>query len=256
MYILYFLIAFIATLIGSIIGMGGGIIIKPILDNISSYPVDQINFLTSCTVLAMAIVTTSINSKNKLKPFSCDSSFIIIGSIIGGYLGESSFDMLLMYLDNSEIVTKVQASILVIILVLVIVVNKVKFNFSIEKTGLNLIISGLLMGIISSFLGIGGGPINMAILLLGFNFPIKKAAMYSTVTILFTQISGLITLMLTVGISKFDKSMLIVMVPAAIIGGILGSKLTKFFSNTIISFIFTIVICGLILLNLSTIILG
>ncbi len=53
----YFIICFIATTIGGISGIGGGVIIKPVLDSFSSMGVASISFLSGCTVLSMSVVS-------------------------------------------------------------------------------------------------------------------------------------------------------------------------------------------------------
>ena len=46
-------ITFIATIVGAISGIGGGVIIKPVMDAILKLPVETISFLSGTTVLAM-----------------------------------------------------------------------------------------------------------------------------------------------------------------------------------------------------------
>ncbi|MFR9254508.1 MAG: hypothetical protein ACLVJ6_02695 [Merdibacter sp.] len=50
MYALFFLISFGASIIGAICGIGGGIIIKPVMDAFGALDVSIINFLSGCTV--------------------------------------------------------------------------------------------------------------------------------------------------------------------------------------------------------------
>ena len=57
MFILYLLIALLATFIGSMTGMGGGIIMKPIMDALSHFDSASINILSSVTVFAMSLVS-------------------------------------------------------------------------------------------------------------------------------------------------------------------------------------------------------
>jgi hypothetical protein len=51
-FILLFFVSLLASIVGSISGIGGGVIIKPVMDSFSLFPVSTINFLTSCTVLS------------------------------------------------------------------------------------------------------------------------------------------------------------------------------------------------------------
>ena len=57
MPILYFFISFGASIVGAISGIGGGVIIKPVLDGLSSSGVSTISFLSGSTVLSMTTVT-------------------------------------------------------------------------------------------------------------------------------------------------------------------------------------------------------
>ena len=54
---LYLCISLFATVIGSISGIGGGVIIKPVLDSLSPFGIATISFLSSCTILSMTTVT-------------------------------------------------------------------------------------------------------------------------------------------------------------------------------------------------------
>ena len=56
-YILYFLIAIGATTVGSMTGMGGGVIIKPLMDVIQGVDVETIGVLSSITVFCMSVVS-------------------------------------------------------------------------------------------------------------------------------------------------------------------------------------------------------
>ena len=51
-YVLFFIISFLASIAGAICGIGGGVIIKPLLDSFGLMDVKTISFLSGCTVLA------------------------------------------------------------------------------------------------------------------------------------------------------------------------------------------------------------
>lgn len=61
--VVFFLICFFASIIGAICGIGGGVIIKPVLDAFGVMDVATISFLSGCTVLSM---TTYSVIKSKL----------------------------------------------------------------------------------------------------------------------------------------------------------------------------------------------
>ena len=52
--LLFFAVSFIASIVGAICGIGGGVIIKPVLDLFGWASVSAISFLSGCTVLAMS----------------------------------------------------------------------------------------------------------------------------------------------------------------------------------------------------------
>lgn len=61
--VIYFLIIFCASTIGSISGMGGGVIIKPALDFIGYHSLSSITFYSSVAVLTMAFPLHINNTK-------------------------------------------------------------------------------------------------------------------------------------------------------------------------------------------------
>ena len=56
-FFLYFLIAIGATTVGSLTGMGGGVIIKPVMDVMGAYDAATIGVLSSITVFSMSVVS-------------------------------------------------------------------------------------------------------------------------------------------------------------------------------------------------------
>lgn len=103
---------------------------------------------------------------------------------------------------------------------------------------------------LASLLGIGGGPINVSVLMLLFSLPIKEATVYSICTIFFSQFAKLITIALTTGFGQYDLTVLWFVVPAAIIGGSLGAKLSNVLSPNKVTVVFQGVILLVLLINL------
>ncbi|WP_373282944.1 sulfite exporter TauE/SafE family protein [Macrococcus hajekii] len=113
-------------------------------------------------------------------------------------------------------------------------------------------IATLALGLVSTLLGIGGGPINVSLLMLLFGLSIKEATIYSIVTIFFSQLSTLTTTFVTVGTDQFDLSYLMSIIPAAVIGGYVGSVFNKRLSDSVVSRVFlsvTFLVIGLNLIN-------
>lgn len=96
MLFIYFSIAICATILGSLAGLGGGIIIKPILDTIGNYNLSTVGILSSVTVFSMALVSTIEHFKSGFK-INCSIGILSIASILGGGVGEKLFNLFLLF---------------------------------------------------------------------------------------------------------------------------------------------------------------
>lgn len=107
-----------------------------------------------------------------------------------------------------------------------------------------------MLGFLASLLGIGGGPINVSLLMLLFSLPIKEATVYSICTIFFSQFAKLLTIALTTGFSRYDLTILWFVIPAAVIGGLLGAKFSKILSPEKVTIVFQGVVLLVLFINL------
>ncbi|MEG0330254.1 MAG: sulfite exporter TauE/SafE family protein [Longicatena sp.] len=247
--IIYFVVILIATFLGAIAGLGGGVIIKPILDFVGAHDINTISFLSSSAVFTMAFYSTIKQLFNKVKLDYVVVLLISVGAIIGGNWGGSLFSYVLT-IYNPTIVKCAQSLILAVLLIAVLI--NVNGNFKTYKIKNKILVVGvgLLLGIISTFLGIGGGPINVAVFIMFFSVDIKKATVYSIATILFSQGSKLVTIASTTGFGIFDLNLLWYTLPAALLGGILGTYINKKATTTIVHKIFIYSVVFIILLNI------
>jgi len=225
--ILYFLVIIAASAIGAIAGMGGGVIIKPILDFIGYHPVISVSFYSTVAVFAMSIASTIRQIKSGPN-FRWQMIFwISLSAVVGGVLGNIVFEELLLRLRNDGLVTEIQIVITVISLGFAFLY----MNFNWKSWALNhafyYVICGFSLGFLASLLSIGGGPINVALMMLMFGINIKEATIYSICTIFFSQLAKLVTIGLGSGFSEHDLSILWFIVPAAILGGTIGAKLSQ-----------------------------
>lgn len=232
MIILVFLICFAASTIGGICGIGGGVVIKPLLDAIGIMPVSTVSFLSGLTVLAMACINVYKNRKGG----ELDAKRSIplgIGAAIGGILGKQMFSSLKAAVNADQIVGAVQAIVLGILvlgtLAYVIFKNRIKSR-NVSGTIVPVLI-GLFLGICSSFLGIGGGPMNLAVLYYFFSMNTKQAAVNSILIILLSQIASLIMTIATNTVPEFTWGNLIAMVSAGALGGFISARLHKKLSS-------------------------
>lgn len=255
-YIAFLLISFLASIIGAICGIGGGVIIKPVLDVFGVASVATISFLSGCTVLSMSCysVIKGVISKEQKVDMAVDTP-LAIGAVVGGILGKELFSYIQRAAENADRVGGVQAICLGIItlgtLIYTIFKNKIKSRNI--KSPLVCIILGLLLGVMSSFLGIGGGPINLVVLYYFFSMETKKAAQSSLYIILFSQAASLIMTLVTGSVPPFEWLMLILMVAGGIAGGILGRIINKKISSDTVSKLFMglmAVIIGICIYNM------
>lgn len=247
--VIYGTIIAIATFLGAFVGLGGGVIIKPMLDLIGHDTIDVVNFISSCAVFSMSISSTIRHLIAKTKINFKLIIEISVGAIIGGYLGTTLFDYLLSQFNNS-LLKGIQGIILgTLLLASVIYINLKKRKSFNVKNPICVVIVGLSLGLIASFLGIGGGPINVAFLVLFFSMSMKEAAVYSVGTIFFSQISKLITTAATGSIPQFDIITLIVAIVCAVLGGIFGARLNKKSNEKAIKIVFTVFVAGISIVN-------
>lgn len=249
-YIIYFIIIMFATSVGSLSGMGGGVIIKPSLDALSYSNLDNINFYSSLAVLTMSIVSIIKKSRQGDKIAGKQLFAIATGSILGGKLGLQIFKNALSYFPNDNIVKLIQIVITVIILSLSIYyMSKCKFTFNLNSYFIYFVVS-MGLGIVSTFLGIGGGPINVSLFILIFGVSMKSATLYSISTIFFSQLSKNFIDFFVTGISGYNLYPLIVIIPAAILGGNLGTRINIKSSNEFVRKAYNIITMFVILLNI------
>lgn len=250
--LVYGIIILTACIVGALSGIGGGVIIKPVLDLFGFHTVEIVGFIASCSVFAMSISSSvkQIRAKTKIQPKIV--LLIAAGSITGSIIGNTIFDAVFNRFD-ANIVKGIQSAILASFLIFVIVYINKKNAKSFKLTNPALIIvTGLFLGLISAFLGIGGGPINMAFLVLLFSFSVKESTVYSIAIIIFSKLSQLITIFINNQFKPYIEywPIILVAVVAALAGGIIGAKLNKKLSNKTITRALSAVLALIIVINI------
>lgn len=227
--LVYFFIAIAATTLGSLTGMGGGVIIKPVLDMIGEYEVSTINLLSGLTVFSMSLVSISQHIFKRTKIDFAVAIPLALGGILGGTLGKTIFSLVVKQISQKNLITGIQNIVLALLILVVFVymINKEKIKSFEIRGKICLAAVGIFLGMISSFLGIGGGPINVALLVFLLGYPTKSATVCSLIIILFSQASSLLSTCFSNGFAGKDLSVLPGMIPGAILGGLLGAKLNR-----------------------------
>lgn len=231
-FFMYFVVVLIATTVGALTGMGGGIILKPLMDMIGQYDAATIGILSSFTVLTMSCVSLIKQKKQQVKVDRTIALSLASGSIVGGYWGDVLLTKSIYWLSNSIVVVaqNISLSFLLVVVICYIHFQHILPTLRARHFGVGFCV-GILAGTISTFLGIGGGPINVAMLLFVFSVDIKQAVVNSLITIFFAQVAKLLSIVAAGSLTEYDLSALIAMLPAAIMGGWVGSKMNKQFSD-------------------------
>lgn len=238
---LFFVVSFLASIVGAICGIGGGVVIKPVLDMLQMGDAATINFLSGCTVLSMSLYSVGksmVAGDGKVEMST--GTPLAIGAAVGGVVGKQLFSTVKALFHGSPAVGGVQAVALGIITLGTLVYTLKKSSITTHRTDNKIIclVIGLALGIMSSFLGIGGGPINLVVLGYCFSMDTKTAAANSLYIILFSQIASLLTTFITASVPSFDVLALILMVAGGIGGGIVGRKFNRKMNNQAVDKLF------------------
>ena len=265
LYFLAAIICFFSSVIGSICGVGGGIIIKPVLDSLGIMNAAQVSFLSSMTVLSMSAYNTAANlavqhrkEKNSW-PETADgfSGFdretdipIAVGAASGGIAGKLLFQLIQSNSGKTETVRIVQTTVLLILVAITLALyirKKYLSTYRISNSAACAAV-GLSLGIMASFLGIGGGPFNLIVLYIVFTMDTKRSVRVSLLIILFSQIANLIYSAISGSIPDISVFMLILMIACGITGGIAGKKINGKLDSHKVDILFMVLLAVIIII--------
>lgn len=253
MEIVCLLVCMASTMIGAISGIGGGVIIKPMLDMTLPLDMSRISLISSLAVLSMSLFSVGKNYVKKQRQALdlCIAVPLAAGSAVGGTVGKAAFNAVTALLAADAMVKIVQ-NVLLFALMLVVLISALRKKEKKEPprrapwTGL---VVGLILGILAAFLGIGGGPLNMLALTGFYGMLHKEGALYSLFVIIFSQTAG-ITTALASGSVMPQAALIITACLAGILGGVIGRRLAAGMSNRAVkslyngALVFILIICG------------
>ena len=256
-YLIIVLVCFFSSVTGAICGIGGGVIIKPVLDTTGVMAVTTVSFLSGCTVLSMSVVSLYKNMKAK-KTFTFDKLFatvLALGGVLGGLVGKELYQNIVDGLTDSSRVGAIQAFVLMLVTAgtLIYTIFKEKIHTKNVKSKAVVFGIGVVLGIMSSFLGIGGGPINLVVLFFFFSMETKQAAMYSIYVILFSQIASLASAVFKGNVPAFELPVLVLMILCGVLGGLVGSRVNKKIDNKTVDRLFMGLMALIICINIYNI---
>ena len=106
-----FAICLMSSAIGGVCGIGGGVVIKPVLDAAGIMSVSTASFLSGLTVLAMSVISVYKNrGANELD--TRRSVPLGIGAAVGGVVGKQLFELIKRAAGADRLVGAAQAVLL------------------------------------------------------------------------------------------------------------------------------------------------
>lgn len=253
---IFFLICFLASAVGAVCGIGGGVIIKPVLDAFGILDVETISFLSGCTVLSMtAYAVLKSRAGGNAKGDKKVRFPMAAGAALGGLAGKELFSFVASLSPDRNRVGAVQAFCLLLVTAgtLVYTLFKDRIHTQHVKAPAGCILIGISLGILSSFLGIGGGPVNLVVLFFFFSMSTKEAAESSLYIIFFSQTASLLSSLATGSIPEFPVKLLVLMVCGGILGGVCGRAANKRMEERIVDRLFIGQMVLMILINIYNI---
>lgn len=221
-----FLICFLSTGMGRVSGAGGGVLIKPALDVSSAFSIPATSLLSSFSVWSMTACTLVRLRKNPISVQWNRTIPLSAGAALGGSLGHLLFAKAIQQFPHMEQVGQIQNACLLILMFLIAFSLYRNWKYSKPFGLLFCILLGILLGTLSAFLGIGGGPLNVAALTLFLSMQPKEAALHSLLIIFFAQTINLIPYV-------FESNLPVqpLLLPIAGTAGILGATCGEWVSN-------------------------
>ena len=212
------LLGFAAGILGSMIGLGGGIIVVPVLTFLGFPPtVAASNSLFAA--LSNAIASTISYSKQKRIEFSLGLKLGLLtvpGTVLGAVISS----------DVSSEIFKILFGIILVFSAAYIFLRK-KLETKEKTLSKQMIVfaigASFFAGIVSSFFGIGGGIIFVPLMVVGMGMAMKRAAPTSQLILLFASLSGVIVHSI-LGHPDFLQAGLLAI--GSFFGGLVGARLS------------------------------
>ena len=178
--------------------------------------------MTGYSIIKAQVARESVIEKRVSTPLG-------LGAALGGLAGKQLFDGIRALFANPDTVGAIQAAALFVVTLgtLIFTIKKQKIQTLRIKGPVKCAVIGLGLGMMSSFLGIGGGPINLAVLFYFFSMDTKTAAQNSLYIILFSQLASFLFTILRGTVPDLPKLLLACMMCCGVLGGIVGRRINR-----------------------------
>lgn len=229
-------VCFLASTLGPLCGIGGGVIIKPIVDSLGVMGMATTSFLSSLTVLTMSLSTLAQQGWARARhperpatPYPPTALPLSIGAATGGVAGKVVFNAIHGSLGSAETVGAIQAAVLFALSAATIAYTLLRSRVStLHVAGaVPSTLIGAVTGAMWAFLGIGGGPFNLVILTLLFSSGTKEGARESILIIAFSQVASFAYTLASGNVPQFSPVTLVAMASMAVVGSIAGKRMAS-----------------------------
>lgn len=156
-----------------------------------------------------------------------------LGAALGGLAGKELFSIVAQCFSNAESAGGVQAVILLLATLATLLYTCFKGHVATYHIcqWAPCFLIGLALGMLGSFLGIGGGPFNMAALYFFFSMSTKTAAQNSLYVILISQLAGLSKTVLSGAVPEISPYILVGMIACSVFGSEIGGRINACLSE-------------------------
>ncbi len=229
-------LGFVAGVLGSMIGLGGGIVVVPVL-TFFGFPPTLAASNSLFAAFSNAVASTFSYSRQKRIEYSLGLKLGLLtipGTILGAYVSSDVTPGIFKILFGLVLVS----SAAYIFLRKRLDTREKTINKQIMIFGIG---ASFFAGIISSFFGIGGGIIFVPLMVVGMGMAMKKAAPTSQFILLFASLSGIIVHSI-LGHPDFLQAGLLA--AGSFMGGLFGARLSVEIKERSLQILVSVIILG------------
>ena len=227
-------LGFVAGIVGSMIGLGGGFIVVPVLTFFGFSPTLAASD-SLFAAFANSVASTVSYSRQKRIVYSLGIKLALIsipGTILGAYISDQVSPTIFKLLFGLVLVASC------IYIYMRRKMESREYNLS-KQIMLLAVGASFFAGIISSLFGIGGGVVFVPLMVIAIGLSMKLAAPTSQFILMFASASGMIVHSLLGHPNYYEAGMLSI---GSFIGGVVGSKLSTRINEPKLRLFVTIVI--------------
>ncbi|MBX7152093.1 sulfite exporter TauE/SafE family protein [bacterium] len=251
-FLIYIGIGFLAGFLGSLVGLGGGIIVVPALTIVLNMDIKNAIGASLVSLISTSVMTVSVLAKNNLVHFQL-GLLLVSTTILGSFLGSYTAVFL-----NTKILLIIFASFMLVAAYMLLRKKKISEGnlmdsipstngvldlygeiekesgikyFKIKRVRLGIGLSAI-AGWLSGMLGVGGGIVQVPMMNLICGVPIKIAAATSSFMIGFTGLAGALVYAL---FGKIDWYLSASLVLGTLLGSHAGSKAAVRLKSSVIT---------------------